>query len=58
MVKKIIFKSYNALWKIIYSYKNDYGSRLTYLDYLLNLAFIDGDFSRTEEKLQKILLKL
>ncbi|QEZ89238.1 TerB family tellurite resistance protein [Aliarcobacter cibarius] len=31
--------------------KNDYERRLTYLDYLLNLAFIDGDFSRTEREI-------
>ena len=31
--------------------KNNYESRLTYLEYLLNLAFIDGSFSKTEREI-------
>ena len=33
--------------------KNNYESRLTYLEYLLNLAFIDGSFSKTEREIRR-----
>lgn len=31
--------------------KNSYETRLTYLEYLLNLAFIDGEFSKAEKEI-------
>lgn len=31
--------------------KSDYSKRLKYMEYLLNLAFIDGDFSKAEQEI-------
>ncbi|RBQ32125.1 molecular chaperone DjlA [Arcobacter sp. FW59] len=31
--------------------RNDYSKRLKYMEYLLNLAFIDGDFSKQEQEI-------
>ncbi|HAC71059.1 MAG TPA: molecular chaperone DjlA, partial [Arcobacter skirrowii] len=31
--------------------KHDYNKRLKYLEYMLNLAFIDGDFSKQEQEI-------
>ncbi len=31
--------------------KTDYSKRLKYMEYLLNLSFIDGDFSKQEQEI-------
>src|SRR5574344_2515310 len=51
-IEKDNFSNLITLCSRVYSLtKTDYKKRLKYMEYLLNLAFIDGDFSKQEQEI-------
>lgn len=51
-IEKDNFSNLITLCSRVYSLtKTDYRKRLKYMEYLLNLAFIDGDFSKQEQEI-------